>query len=825
MSIMQWKRLRPVITVLLILSGALSHTGQAQQDVVDLRREPWKEPLPEGLYIKPYLQNVTQYSIVVMWETKAAVIGHVDYGETESLGRTISEPEPVTIHEIEIGELEPGTIYHYRVRYGGVTLDASTFKTAPPDGVEHCRIIVYGDARSNPKQHRKNVEQMLKLDADLILHTGDIVASGIVYEQWQPQHFWPTQIIGHKVPSFPTLGNHEKNSTHHFNYLSLPGNEVYYSFDYANVHMICLDSNKGSTPYQKGTPQYEWLINDLKANQDAEWIFVYFHHPIFRCHPTRGIQAQRYTWHPIFEKYGVDIVFAGHDHYYFRSYPIGKVGLERKQGVLYVISGGGGAPLYPARDRIYGAVSNSIHHFTVLDIQGSRIEARAIDSDGDEIDYFTLTHTPTPGDEYIAYELFEVERDLRKQLADMKPIVVKKAGDRIAVDTTLSISANFDIRIEGEIVWDESDKWKFAAQKTPFVVNPGGTFKIPIKAEATYPNIYPIPKMTVHFSKRIGRKEGFRNDKMTFDAIKIQPLLPITVPRIHSPVVVNGKLDEPAWVAAKKLQGLMLSLDLTFQSDLDAGMISERLRQRFKHNGITLSRKIIISVQKEDLLWLIADEETRKNYTIRKAAGRLNVYPPNFAKYPQDFVTAQGDRYPTQPLTVMLAHDGKYLYAAAKLGSDAEIVEELLFSTALGFQSDLDKLIISTELVQTFEENDILLSQNTVVSIKQEGGWWVINDKDERKNYSVRKEGARLNISLEERATSRDSTRILNSDDHFALFLSYETQERFRMALAFQSDLDDLVLSEDLLQVFETNDIPLSEKSTISVKQKGTEWL
>ncbi|MCZ6676658.1 MAG: hypothetical protein O7E52_05340, partial [Candidatus Poribacteria bacterium] len=53
----------------------------------------------------------------------------------------------------------------------------------------------------------------------------------------------------------------------------------------------------------------------------------------------------------------------------------------------------------------------------------------------------------------------------------------------------------------------------------------------------------------------------------------------------------------------------------------------------------------------------------------------------------------------------------------------------------------------------------------------------------------------------------------------------YETQERFRMALAFQSDLDDLVLSEDLLQVFETNDMSLSKKSTISVKQKGAEWL
>jgi len=94
-------------------------------------------------------------------------------------------------------------------------------------------------------------------------------------------------------------------------------------------------------------------------------------------------------------------------------------------------------------------------------------------------------------------------------------------------------------------VWDESDKWKFTAQETPFVVNPGATLKIPIKAEATYPNIYPVPKITVHFRKLIGTKEGFRNDKLTFDAIKMKPLLPVTVPRIYSLVVVNGKLNDP----------------------------------------------------------------------------------------------------------------------------------------------------------------------------------------------------------------------------------------------------------------------------------------
>ena len=745
----------------LMIPQVLSQTDQT----VDLEKEPWKEPLPEGLYIKPYLQNVTQHSMVVMWETKTPVIGHVDYGTTKSFGSTISEKNPVTIHELEISELEPGTTYHYRARYGNITLDASTFKTAPAGGVENCRIIVYGDARSDPKRHRENIEQMLKLDGDIILHTGDIVASGTVYEQWQPQHFWPIQIISDKVPIFPALGNHERNSTHHFNYMSLPGNEVYYSFDYANVHIICLDSNSGSTPYVEGTPQYKWLIKDLEANQDAEWIFVFFHHPIFRCHPTRGVDVKRFTWHPIFEKYGVDLVLSGHDHYYFRSYPIGKVELTSKQGVVYLTSGGGGASLYPIRDRNYGAVSRRIHHITVLDIQGSRIEGRAIDYEGNEIDHFSMAHIPASSEEYISYEIFEIEKELRSQLDEIKPIVVEKSGDRVVVNTTLSIPTNFEIRIEGDIVWQESDNWTFTAQKTPFVINPGATLKIPVKAEAIYPNIYPIPKITLHFSKLIGRKEGFRNDELTFDAIKIQPLLPVTVRKVYTRITVDGVLDDSVWAAATKLsnfvtlQGdnrptLLFSLDLNLQSGLDDGKISQALRDAFDENGFSLSQDVTLSIREKGHRWGISDKTNNRTYIVKKEGAELNIH------------------HPTNGLTAMLAHDGEYLYAAARIEADARLVGDVLFSVDSTFASDLDELSVPEGLRWEFEENANSLSKDTTVSIRKEGKSWRIYDRDSKHSYAVKAATDGLNVSLDEGYTDRDNRRILDRDEHFAVSLS-----------------------------------------------------
>jgi hypothetical protein len=298
----------------------------------------------------------------------------------------------------------------------------------------------------------------------------------------------------------------------------------------------------------------------------------------------------------------------------------------------------------------------------------------------------------------------------------------------------------------------------------------------------------------------------------------VKPLLPVTVPRIYSPVVVNGKLGDPAWVVAKKLQGLLFRVDSRYQIDLDNLRLSEGLRRAFKSNGIALPRNTTVSVQKENLWWLITDQERNKTYAIRKTADWLNVYPPNFAKYPQDFVAAQGDTYPAQRLTAMLAHDGQYLYAAAQIGGVPEIIEELLFSTELTFQRDLDNLRVSEDLRREFETNGILLSQNTTVSIKKEDLWWLITDQELNKRYSVRKGADRLDISLEERATDRDSRQILSRDEHFALFLAYETKQLFGMDVVFQSDLDTLSLSADVRQAFEKNGILLSQSATISTE-------
>ena len=110
------------------------------------------------------------------------------------------------------------------------------------------------------------------------------------------------------------------------------------------------------------------------------------------------------------------------------------------------------------------------------------------------------------------------------------------------------------------------------------------------------------------------------------------------------------------------------------------------------------------------------------------------------------------------------------------------------------FQSDFDNGIISEKLRQEFEENKIQLSQDATVLVEQPHSNWMV--RDELKEYSVRKEDDGLNI-----------------------------YHLFGVALQFQSDLDNGLISEELLRRFEENDFPLSQGVTVSVEEVNSRWL
>ena len=508
---------------------------------------------PPVLYIAPYLQNVSPDGITVMWETTEPVAGTVEYGRNGSFDRQAHESGQNKIHEIRISGLEPGETYDYRVRYGETTLPAASFTTAPPPGAENWRFVVYGDNRSNPATHARNVKQIMKLKPGIILNTGDLVAQGSRYEQWKPQYFDPLRGVSEHIPVFPCLGNHEQNAPHYYNYHSLPDDqgEVYYSFDYANAHIISLNSNTKDAPYQRGEKQTEWLIDDLKKHKDATWKIVFFHHPLFRSHPTRGITEQRWVWQPIFEEYGVDLVLNGHDHYYMRSYAIGRYTGEPRRGLFHLISGGGGANTYPMVPKPHAAFGRRIHHVTALEVMGDRMVGQAVDIDGNVFDTFVIDQqAANPPEEFIAYEVFELERDLGRKIREMPSVAADDRGAQ--VDMVLEVPNPFQVPIQATFRWLGTNGWRVEPKSERFRLEPGKPLRLPIRAKGGPKNLYPIPTAVLEFAKLDGEK-AFRNDRVEFYPLKVGRDLTIKVAAAQARPEIDGELGEEVWRGATVL--------------------------------------------------------------------------------------------------------------------------------------------------------------------------------------------------------------------------------------------------------------------------------
>lgn len=103
------------------------------------------------------------------------------------------------------------------------------------------------------------------------------------------------------------------------------GTEQYYSMNYGNVHLVSLDGQlSNADPDQRGAMR-QWLTADLAAN-DRDWTIVIFHHPPYSKGINHNSDAEqreidlRVEFTPVFEQYGVDVVYSGHSHSFERSY-------------------------------------------------------------------------------------------------------------------------------------------------------------------------------------------------------------------------------------------------------------------------------------------------------------------------------------------------------------------------------------------------------------------------------------------------------------------------------------------------------------------------
>jgi hypothetical protein len=350
---------------------------------------------------------------------------------------------------------------------------------------------------------------------------------------------YPT--ILRKSVLWPTLGNHDTAqsanppaSLPYFAMFTLPtnaqaggmasGTEKYYSFDYGNIHFICLDSmtsDRSSTG-----PMATWLRADL-ASSTRQWTIAFWHHPAYSkgSHDSdteSNLVEMRQTFLPILEEAGVDLVLAGHSHSYERSYLIdGHYGVSSTftnamkkdggsgrpdgtgayakptlgpgthEGAVYAVAGSSG--------QISGGLLNHPAMFIslnnlgsmVLDVNGDTLDAKFLRENGTISDYFrivkgvavpvppaaptsliasavsnsriNLSWTDNSGDE----SGFRIERCKNPNCTNFAQIAQVGAGVTTFADTTVSKNTAYSYRVRAFNGAGNSAYSNTASAKTP----------------------------------------------------------------------------------------------------------------------------------------------------------------------------------------------------------------------------------------------------------------------------------------------------------------------------------------------------------------------
>jgi acid phosphatase type 7 len=339
-------------------------------------------PSSVKLVFGPYLQLVTPNSITIVWETDAPAPGAVSFGKTGALGSRQGDPLPAARHAITLAGLEAYTTYTYRVEAGSTPLSpAYTFRTAAGPSQDAFTFVAYGDTRSNDAVHQAVVDRIAALRPDFAVHVGDLLDDGTIFTYWKI-FINISQKMMAQVPVYFTPGNHEANSDYYFDFFNLPGNERWYSFAYGNALFISLELDGYQYTVDPNGEQLRWLEQTLAANR-LPWTIVYFHEPVYTASgdPAEGA-AKKYV--DLFEKYHVSLVLAGHIHNYQRRV---------ENDVTYIITGGGGAPLYTltANNKKGAAFTAEVHHLVLFKMNGKTLTGQAQTPDGKVFDEFTLT--------------------------------------------------------------------------------------------------------------------------------------------------------------------------------------------------------------------------------------------------------------------------------------------------------------------------------------------------------------------------------------------------------------------------------------------------
>lgn len=404
----------------------------------------WAQTVTRG----PYLQMGTPSSMVIRWRTNTPATSTVRYGAAVDTLTGIAEDLTLkTEHIVSISGLTPNTRYYYSIGTNLAPIaggDSTYYFVTSPTAAKPTRVWVLGDPGlgTTGQVAVRNAYTTFAgtRETDVLLTLGDNAYNNGTDTEYQNYFFNIYPTIMRNSVLWPTIGNHDSGqvsnppaSLPYFNIFTLPqnaqaggvasGSNRYYSFDYGNIHFVCLDS---MTSDRSATgAMMTWLRNDLTANT-KDWLIAFWHHPPYSkgshdSDTSLNETQMRQNVLPVLEQYGVDLVLSGHSHSYERSFLMDNhyglsstfsaankknggdgreggagaytkptVGPSAHEGTVYAVAGSSGTASGGSLNHPAMFISLNNLGSMVLDVNGNRLDAKFLRETGAIADTFTL---------------------------------------------------------------------------------------------------------------------------------------------------------------------------------------------------------------------------------------------------------------------------------------------------------------------------------------------------------------------------------------------------------------------------------------------------
>jgi predicted phosphodiesterase len=250
------------------------------------------------------------------------------------------------------------------------------------------RFAAIGDMGTGAPAQYQVAQRMLEyrqgFPFEFVIMLGDNIYGGKGPDDLRKKFELPYKpLLDAGVQFYAALGNHDDTNERFYKPFNMNGQQ-YYSFKKGNVRFFVLDSD------YLDPKQLAWLEKEL-SNGGVDWKICYFHHPLYSSGGFHGSSTElRLVLEPLFVKYGVQVVFSGHEHLYERIKP--------QKGIYYFTEGASGelraGDLRPTD--LTAAGFDKDRSFLAIEISGDDLYFQAISRTGASVDSGSIRRT-VPG--------------------------------------------------------------------------------------------------------------------------------------------------------------------------------------------------------------------------------------------------------------------------------------------------------------------------------------------------------------------------------------------------------------------------------------------